>query len=96
MGEAYMMRLAPTMGRGKAHDVVYRAASEAREKGLRLEEALKQLLPEDIFGSLNGWRPLAPEEYLGQPDLVCDAALKEWRYLTAKTKEDKEDYGDAN
>jgi adenylosuccinate lyase len=27
-----MMRLAPSMGRERAHDLVYRAASEARQK----------------------------------------------------------------
>jgi 3-carboxy-cis,cis-muconate cycloisomerase len=37
MAEAYMMRLAPSMGRERAHDLVYRAASEAskKESGLR-------------------------------------------------------------
>ena len=32
MAEAYMMRLASSMGCERAHDLVYRAASEARQK----------------------------------------------------------------
>jgi 3-carboxy-cis,cis-muconate cycloisomerase len=83
MAEAYMMRLAPSMGRGRAHDLVYRAASEARQKGVRLEEALRALLPDGAFDDLNEGRPLAYESYVGHPDAVCDSALELWQQRLA-------------
>jgi len=79
MAEAYMMRLAPTMGQGRAHDLVYRASREARQKGRRIEEILEPFvsgcpgaLPENEF-------PLSPESYVGRPDATCDAALDLWQ-----------------
>lgn len=40
--EAVMMALAPTVGRQRAHDIVYRAAMRAVDSGLRLEDVLRQ------------------------------------------------------
>jgi 3-carboxy-cis,cis-muconate cycloisomerase len=79
MAEAYMMRLAPSMGRGRAHDLVYRAASEARQKEVSLEEALKSLLPDGALDALNEDLPLAPDNYVGHAAAICDAALGLWQ-----------------
>jgi 3-carboxy-cis,cis-muconate cycloisomerase len=68
MAEAYMMSLAPTLGRQRAHDVVYDAAGRVRAEGIDLRAALR--------GS--GALP-APDGYLGTATAVCDAALDAWR-----------------
>lgn len=74
MAEAYMMRLAPALGREQAHDAVYEAVREAQARGESLESELERrgLREKDA-------PPLAPEEYLGEPDVACDAALAAWR-----------------
>lgn len=73
MAEAHMMRLAPEVGRERAHDAVYDAVREARSSGETLEDVLARMgLAE------NGGARIAPEDYVGQPDRVCDAALEAW------------------
>ncbi|PLS85316.1 MAG: 3-carboxy-cis,cis-muconate cycloisomerase [Actinobacteria bacterium] len=79
MAEAYMMRLAPSLGHRQAHDIVYEAATKARQENLPLEETLEEFVPGEVWTELKGEMPLAPESYVGQPDLVCDAALETWR-----------------
>jgi 3-carboxy-cis,cis-muconate cycloisomerase len=95
MAEAYMMKLAPEIGKVRAHDLVYRAALEAREKGLGLEETLGPLLAGENLASLNGEVSVTPEEYLGQSDEVCESALEMWRRLV-ESKRDKEAHGVTN
>jgi 3-carboxy-cis,cis-muconate cycloisomerase len=70
MAEAYMMRLAPEHGRERAHDLVYEAVQTARREGVSLLDALVR--------AGHALEPLAPEHYVGQPDLVCDSALALW------------------
>lgn len=71
MAEAYMMRLADELGRERAHDLVYDAVRDARRDGRSLEESLAA---RDA-----GFEPIAPGEYVGDPDVACDAALRAWR-----------------
>lgn len=75
MAEAYMMRLAEELGREHAHDLVYAAVREARENGEALEVVLQRYAGNAPTATVN---PIPPEEYLGTPDLVCDAALRAW------------------
>ncbi|MFG1703311.1 lyase family protein [Nonomuraea sp. M3C6] len=78
MAEAYMMRLAPALGREKAHDLVYQAAHEAREHGRALADALRDLAgPDDLAGL--GALPIPPESYIGDAEAICAAALDAWR-----------------
>lgn len=79
MAEAYMMRLAPSLGHKQAHDVVYEAAIKARQKDQRLEETLEEFVPGEVWAELKEEMPLAPENYVGRPDVVCDAALETWQ-----------------
>lgn len=74
MAEAYMMQLAPRLGREAAHDAVYAAVREARARDETLEAAMRRLGLVDDDDRLP-----PPEDYVGQPDLVCDAALASWR-----------------
>jgi 3-carboxy-cis,cis-muconate cycloisomerase len=77
MAEAYMMRLAPHLGRESAHELVYDAAQRSRENGEALADVLRERLPGDIAASIG--EGLAPESYVGQPEDTVNAALATWR-----------------
>jgi 3-carboxy-cis,cis-muconate cycloisomerase len=77
MAEAYMMRLAPQLGREHAHELVYEAARRCRESGDALGDVLRGLLPGDIAADFAG--ELAPESYVGRPEDTVNAALAMWR-----------------
>jgi len=77
MAEAYMMRLAPFLGREQAHDLVYAAVRRCRGSGERLAEVLGELIPADAAAGIGG--ELAPESYVGQPEDAVNAALAMWR-----------------
>ncbi|WP_051426214.1 lyase family protein [Jiangella gansuensis] len=74
LSEAYMMRLAPHLGREKAHDTVYAAAGRARAEDTTLDDVLRRtaevvaLLPDGI----------TPGEYVGEAESICDRALEAW------------------
>jgi 3-carboxy-cis,cis-muconate cycloisomerase len=76
MAEAYMMRLASELGRERAHDLVYAAVRKARE----LDESLESVLARtaSAVDGAASLLPIAPQDYTGNPDLVCDAALLAW------------------
>jgi 3-carboxy-cis,cis-muconate cycloisomerase len=75
MAEAYMIALAPALGRQHAHDVVYAAAQDVRVRGLTLEEAVRERC-----GALEDIGPLpTPGDYLGSAGEACDTALAAWR-----------------
>jgi 3-carboxy-cis,cis-muconate cycloisomerase len=82
MAEAVMIRLAPRLGREVAHDVVYQLASDARRDGRSLGEVMvawQRQHPE-----LDGLDLMPePEDYLGEADVVCDAAVAGWRAAVA-------------
>jgi 3-carboxy-cis,cis-muconate cycloisomerase len=67
-----MMRLADELGRERAHDLVYDAVREARGGGRTLEESL-------AAATEGSFEPIAPGDYVGEPDVACDAALRAWR-----------------
>ncbi|WP_329261178.1 adenylosuccinate lyase family protein [Actinoallomurus sp. NBC_01490] len=78
MAEAYMMRLAPALGRERAHDLVYEAAGRARAERRTLAETLRELAtPGDaaVLGELS----ITPDSYLGDVEAICTAALAAWR-----------------
>ena len=76
MAEAYMIGLAPRLGREHAHDLVYEAARRCRETGESLGTVLGGMLPDQAAGAL---AELRPEEYVGNPHTAIDAALSQWR-----------------
>jgi 3-carboxy-cis,cis-muconate cycloisomerase len=80
MAEAYMMRLAPLLGREEAHELVYAAARRCRERGEVLGDVLRELLPREVAASIGG--ELAPESYVGRPADTVNAALSMWRGRT--------------
>jgi 3-carboxy-cis,cis-muconate cycloisomerase len=91
MAEAYMMRLAPHLGRERAHDVVYEAARKTRENGETLGEVLAGLLAGDAAASIRD--ELAPEEYIGRPEEAVRAAAALWRSQKAQDERQGERQG---
>jgi 3-carboxy-cis,cis-muconate cycloisomerase len=88
MAEAYMMLLAPKLGREHAHDLVYQAVRDSRSTGEPLISVLKRSLPSDVAGlaGLAGatgvqGTELTPESYLGQTRETVAAALAMWSRL---------------
>lgn len=75
MAEAYMMRLAPRLGRERAHDAVYEAVGRCRATGEPLVTALRDVLGEDAAVG----EELSPESYVGRPQETVGAALALWR-----------------
>jgi 3-carboxy-cis,cis-muconate cycloisomerase len=77
MAEAYMMALAPALGRQRAHDVLYAAARSVREDGLDLHAAVvSACAAQEALPDLP-----TPGAYIGLCTAVCDAALGAWRAL---------------
>ena len=82
MSEALMMRLAPVMGREKAHDVVYAAALHARASGEDLVRVCARELPEDLRAAI-GTLSLDAGDYVGEAGDIAAAALARWAAVQA-------------
>jgi 3-carboxy-cis,cis-muconate cycloisomerase len=88
MAEAHMIAMAPQVGRERAHDLVYAAAqqsaAEDRPLAVVLEEHVRAAGLDAALAA-----PIAPADYVGDPDAVCDAALAAWqRPLSPHTTDD--------
>jgi 3-carboxy-cis,cis-muconate cycloisomerase len=81
LAEAYMMRLAPLLGREGAHDLVYELAGRARSTGRPLAEVLAAEAPPDVAALLRRHLVKA-EDYLGEAAATCSAAAALWRAAT--------------
>lgn len=77
MSEALMMKLAPTMGRERAHDLVYWAAAEVRVTGGELVDICARELTDEARASI-GPLTLDPLHYTGHAAAVVDAAVDDW------------------
>jgi 3-carboxy-cis,cis-muconate cycloisomerase len=75
MAEAYMISLAPEIGRENAHELVYEAVRRARETHITLFEAMVEMAPSFTQTAI---REIHPEEYLGDSVLAIEVALKNW------------------
>jgi len=83
MSEAAMMALAPVVGRGPAHDLVYAACTLAREQDLTLTVAMDRTVPADLLAILPPMSTvLAPANYLGEALDIADRGLATWRVGT--------------
>jgi 3-carboxy-cis,cis-muconate cycloisomerase len=76
MAEAYMMALAPRLGRQAAHDVVYDATRASRRGSGSLFKTLEQLVGETTPGARLA--EIHAEDYLGESPEICDLALRYW------------------
>ncbi len=75
IAEAYMFVLAPTLGRERAHDVVYEAAVRSKRDGVDLREALMGAAGADAHRI----PVLTPADWLGDSLAQTAAAVAAWR-----------------
>lgn len=75
MSEAAMMRLAPVVGRERAHDLVYEAAVRGRITRVSLMDALRATLPAELLDDVG---PIKPIEYTGEAENICASASRAW------------------
>jgi 3-carboxy-cis,cis-muconate cycloisomerase len=77
MSEALMMRLAPVLGQGPAHDAVYAAAVRARADGGDLVAECAAALPAEVRDRV-GPLDLEPADYVGEAPAIAAAAVESW------------------
>lgn len=88
MAERMMMAVAPLVGRGPAHDLVYRACAAARQEGGPLLDALRSELGAELVAGLPPLEELLdPARYLGETDAIVTSALEAWTRATTPAKE---------
>ncbi len=75
MAEAYMIGLAPSFGRERAHDIVYEAAGASRARDVTLQDALLSVIPADRLDAL---RSIDPAEYVGECAHIVESAVAGW------------------
>ncbi|MFN8624167.1 MAG: lyase family protein [Chloroflexota bacterium] len=75
IAEAYMFVLAPTLGRERAHDVVYEAAVRSKREGVDLHEAVVEAAGADGPSIPE----LTPADWLGDSLEQTRAAIAAWR-----------------
>jgi len=90
MAEAYMIRLAKVLGQGAAHELVYQLAQASRNRKQPLAEVLMETLSPELRAQL-GALPLRPEDYLGQAEQVCQAAIDGWQALRRRANDYQSD-----
>lgn len=77
MAEAYMIALAPHLGRGPAHDLVYAAVRHSRQHDAPLRDSVRDVVADDVWSEVASILP-EPDGYLGSASLACDEALRLW------------------
>lgn len=75
VGEAVMMGLAPSLGRQKAHEVVYEACRTAIEEGRSLLDVLKQNPSVSSLDEREVAKLCDPLNYLGSSQVMVDRVL---------------------
>lgn len=86
MSEAMMIQLAPAMGREHAHDLVYEAASRARQEGVTLVEIMPVVAKEQGKADLLPDKLTPPEEYVGEAAEITSHAIREWKSVRSLDK----------
>jgi 3-carboxy-cis,cis-muconate cycloisomerase len=80
LAEAYLFRLAPTLGREAAHDLVYEAASRSRHAGIPLHDAVLAAMRDARVEGVAVGELVAAEE-VGAAREEAMAAVEAWRRL---------------
>lgn len=84
LSEAFMINLAPKLGREKAHDLVYKAVEIVRREGGDLFSAITQAGGGNLLDSK--FSEFLTKEYLGESLLVVDEAINSWARATEIVK----------
>lgn len=82
MAEAYTIALAGSMGRDKAHELVYGAVRDSRTEGSSLRAAVRARVGDVVWSAVADVLP-EPAEYVGSAHRICDDALAAWRSAPA-------------
>ncbi|MBI2755441.1 MAG: dihydrodipicolinate synthase family protein [Chloroflexi bacterium] len=83
MAEAVMMALAPSVGRDRAHALVYQASQSARLQSISLREAIAQLVGAEEMSRLPEIElAFDPVGYLGEAPIQVDVALRTWSSIS--------------
>ena len=83
MAEAYMFQLASTLGRERAHDLVYEAASLARTSSRTLAETLPEIAARSGLSHQLPQSVMAPTDYLGEARTIAATSIRIWRTTPA-------------
>lgn len=86
MAEAYMMRIAQTAGRERAHDLVYGAAMRSRRTGQPLLDVLNE--DQTVLDEVGWLEVIAPESYTGDCERICTSAISAWRHTVRGHSDD--------
>ncbi|MFT3942310.1 MAG: adenylosuccinate lyase family protein [Ancrocorticia sp.] len=81
MAEAQMIQLADALGREDAHDLLYDASTRARESGLILADALRQVAEEQGKSDLLPEKLVSAADYVGEAGYIVDATVAQWKKL---------------
>ena len=83
MAEAHMIKLAGTLGRERAHDLVYEAASRVRSSGRALAETLPEIAARSGVDDQLPESVMAPSDYLGEATTFAAMSVRLWRATPA-------------
>lgn len=83
MAEAQMIGLAATLGRERAHDLVYEAAGRARATGRTLTDIIPEVARDHSVDHLTNGSARTPEDYLGEAHAIAARSVEIWRATTA-------------
>jgi 3-carboxy-cis,cis-muconate cycloisomerase len=78
MAEAYMIALASELGRDGAHDLLYRAVRESRERDEPLLTTMRASVAPEIWQGVVEQLP-EPADYVGSTAAICERAVAAWR-----------------
>lgn len=78
MAEAYMISLAPVLGRERSHDVVYSAVGQVRAGRATLSEAVTAAVAAAGADLTTTPTRIDPADYLGEATAMCAAAVGAW------------------
>lgn len=83
MAEAQMIQLAETMGRERAHDLLYTAATRARATNRILAETLREAAAEAGVAELLPAQLVTADDYLGEAKDIAASAVRGWHNRAA-------------
>src|SRR5262249_4452811 len=81
--EAYMIALASELGRDGAHDLLYRAVRESRERDEPLLATMRDSIAPEIWQGVAAHLP-EPADYVGSTAAICERAVAAGRSREAE------------
>ena len=87
LSEEYMVVLARSLGRERAHNIVYQAAGISRDQRIPLHEALLAI-DSSIREHFESW-PLVASEGIGKSAWICEQARSQWDEVRTEVKPSK-------